>query len=204
MASLLTSLCRVGGEQICHRLDQPGYSVLPRLGIDPDAAPTRAIGGYGADAGDPRSREQPPGLPLAENADEVLHRRAGCEGNAVHLARLQPPRQLVLAFGGWDRLVGRWDDDPLPSELVAGQLLDQGLSPELPRYHVNPQTRLPDPLRRRRTDGGDLRVSRDGPQVQPVVPEALHEGLDAVHAGEDEPVEGVEVPDRFVERPEVV
>src|SRR5215207_9953864 len=63
MASLLTSLCRVGGEQICHRLDQPGYSVLPRLDIDPDATPTRGIGGYGADAGDPRPREQPPGLP---------------------------------------------------------------------------------------------------------------------------------------------
>src|SRR5215217_3886396 len=148
MASLLTSLCRVGGEQICHRLDQPGYSVLPRLDIDPDATPTRGIGGYGADAGDPRPREQPPGLPLAERADEVLHRRAGGESNAVYLAHLQPPRQLVLAFGGWNGLVGRWDndlgagfaqlirqdlarhagardEDPLPRELVAGQLLDQ-------------------------------------------------------------------------------
>src|SRR5919112_2744359 len=227
MASLLTSLCRVGGEQIHYRLDQPGYSVLSCLDIDPNAAPARGVGGYGTDAGDPCIQEQPPRLFLAERRDEVLHRRAGCEGNAVHLARLKPSYQLVPAFGGRDRLVCRRngdlgagfaqllgqylprhqrarDEDLLPRERVAGQLPDQGLRPELARHHVNPQTRLPDPPRRRRTDRGYLRLTRHGPQVQPVALEALHEGLDAVHAGEDEPVEGVEVPDRRVERPEVV
>src|SRR5919112_5450224 len=183
MASLLTSLCRVAAEQTSPRLDQPGYSVLSCLDIDPNAAAARGVGGYGTDAGAPCPQEPPPRIFLAERPDEVLHRRAGCEGNAVHLARLKPPCQLVPAFGGRYRLVCRRNDDLssgfaqllgqylprhqrardenlLPHERVAGQLPDQGLRPELARHHVNPQTRLPDPLRRRRTDRGHLRLTR--------------------------------------------
>src|SRR3712207_7042020 len=50
MASLPPSLCRVGREEVYHRLDQPGYSVLSCLRIDPDTVPPGCVGGYGPDA----------------------------------------------------------------------------------------------------------------------------------------------------------
>src|ERR671910_3282367 len=46
--------------------------------------------------------------------------------------------------------------------------------------------------------------ARHDSQVLLVVRKALHESLDAVDAREDEPVEGVEVADRRVERPEIL
>src|SRR5215211_5793856 len=43
-AILLTSLCRVCGEEACDRLDQSGDSVLLGLGVDPEAAFADRVG----------------------------------------------------------------------------------------------------------------------------------------------------------------
>src|SRR3712207_6478369 len=227
MALLFTSLCRVGGEELYHRLDQPVYSVLPRPRIDPNTVLAGGAGGYGPDARHPGFREQPRRLLRAEGADEVLDRRAGGEGDAGHLIVLQSLRQLIPFLEGGYGLVGRRDDDRgarfaeplgqdlarhagagdedlLPRERVAGHLLDQGLRPELSGHHIHPQAEISYPLRRRRADGRYSRVSRHGPQVQPVVREPPHERLDAVYAREDQPREGVEIADGGIQRFEVL
>src|SRR3712207_9477940 len=105
MASLVTpSLCRVGGEEVYHRLDQPGNSVLPRLYIDPDAVPPGGVGGNGTDAGYPAPPQQPHGLLHAEGPDEVLDRRAGGGGHAGG-----PPRSEERPVGEEGRSRGAPD-----------------------------------------------------------------------------------------------
>src|SRR3712207_1598819 len=80
---------------------------------------------------------------------------------------------------------------------------DQGLRPELLRHHVYPQPEVLDLPRGSWTDGGNHRPPRHRPHIEAVMPEPLHESLGAVYAGEDQPVEGVEIIDGRVQWPEI-
>src|SRR5918998_5840880 len=160
MASLFTSLCRVGGEEIDHRLDQPGYSVLSRLGVNPDTVLAGGVGGYRTYASDQGPRKQPRRYFRAEGPHQILDRRAGGEGNAVDSSGFQLLRQLFSAsrrrygFVGWRdddfgagfaeplgqdlaRHPGAGDENLLSRERATGHLLDEGFRPELLRHHVN-------------------------------------------------------------------
>src|SRR5918994_6826406 len=59
-ATLLPSLCRVGGEEVHDRLDQPGDSVLLGLGVDPEAVSAGRLGGFGGGADHPGLPREPP------------------------------------------------------------------------------------------------------------------------------------------------
>src|SRR3712207_6115510 len=222
MPLLLTSLCRVGGEEIHDRLDQSGYSVLPSLSVDPDAVPARGLGCNRPDTGDPALGEKPSRIFSPEGPDEVLDGRARRKRHAVHLAPHDPLCQSIPSFEGRMGLVGGWDDDLGAglSELFGQDLtgdsgardedlhsrergpcyrFDQGLRPELLRHHVYPQPEVLDLLRGSRTDGGNHRSPRHRPHIEAIMPEPLHESLDAVYASEDQPVEGVEIIDGRVQ-----
>src|SRR5215211_5276738 len=219
-------LCRVCGEEACDRLDQSGDSVLVCFGVDPETAFAGCVGRDRAYASDPRPCQETRSLPGAERPDEILHRGAGRNGHAVYLARLQAQGQLLLSSRGRDRLVGGWDDDLGPCfaepgrqdltghlraryedafsrEPTSVQGLDQSLGPVLLGDHVDPQPGLFYLFGGRRADRGHHRFPRHGTEVETVVPQALQERLDAVHAGKDDKSERVQLTDRRVERSEV-
>src|SRR5215218_6368587 len=177
---LLTPLCRVSGEEVADYLDESRYRVLIGLGVHPEAAFAGCVCRDRSYARHPCPCEEPHRLLSPESPDEILHRRAGGERNAVYLASLQPQGQLLFTLRSRNRLVGGWDDDlgsgppehlredltchprPRDENAFSGkptrvQNPDKGLGPKLVGDHVDTQSRLLEPPGRRRADGGQPR-----------------------------------------------
>src|SRR5215208_1705114 len=208
------------GEETDHRVHEARDSVLARFGVHPKTAATGGFRRDWPDARNPGFREETSRLPT-EGPDEVLDSRARGESNAVDLAVIEHLLQPFLALARRYQFVGRrdhhlgsgltkllrqdfaghlcpWDQHLLARQRVLRQRPDQGLRLVLLGCHVYAEPRPFDFECRRRAYGRYLRPPWYRPEIPPMISQTLHKRLYAVHAGKDDPVEGVEAAYRFV------